>query len=640
VLAPPYDRATTTMAGFAMCSRCADEYADPRDRRVHAQPVCCPDCGPQLWLETPGAAPLGGERALAQARRLLAGGAVVAVKGLGGYHLACDAGDDGVVRLLRERKNRGDKPFAVLVPDVEAARALCRVDDAAAAALAGHHRPILLLPRRGPASSAVAGAVAPGNPDLGLMLPPTALHQLLLGLPGDPPGPPALVLTSGNLSGEPLATDDDEARARLVGIADAWLGHDREIHVPCDDSVVRIVGGAELPVRRSRGYAPLPVPLPFEAPPALAVGGDLKNTFCVAEGRHAWLSAHLGDMDDLATQRALDRATAHLQELVGVCPDALVADRHPGYRSRRWAHDHAAGRPVSEVQHHHAHVASTMVEHAVAPGTPVVGFAFDGTGYGDDGAVWGGEVLVADYAAYKRVAHLRYVPLPGGDAGVANACRMALSHLTAAGLGWDPEIPAVAACSPTEVALLRRQLDTGFACTPTSSMGRLFDAVASLTGVRHRVGYEAQAAIELEGAARSAPRGSGEPYRFAVGGPEIDPAPVVAAVVRDVLSGTPTPVVARRFHEAVAELVLDVAREQRVRTSVATVTLSGGVFLNALLTELCESRLGADGFRVLRHHRVPPSDAGLALGQLAVHAHRPPPDDEAVRPPEREITCV
>ena len=532
----------------------------------------------------------------------------------------------------------------MLVPDLATAGQVCRVDDPAAALLEGHHRPIVLLPRAvGPDRLELADGVAPDNPDLGLMLPPTALHQLLLGLPGDPTGPRALVLTSGNLAGEPIVTDDDEARLRLAGLADAWLGHDRAIHVPCDDSVVRVVAGSELPVRRSRGYAPLPVRLPFDTGPVIGVGGDLKNTFGLAEGRYAWLSAHVGDMDDLATQLAFERASGHLESLVGVTPRSLASDRHPAYRSRRWALDHRADRPLTQVQHHHAHVASTMVENAVAPGERVIGVAFDGTGYGDDGAVWGGEVLVADYASYDRVAHLAYVPLPGGDAGVANPCRMALSHLAAAGIDWDPRLPAVAACSPDELALLGRQLETGFACAPTSSMGRLFDAVASLVGCRHRVGYEAQAAIELEGLARQAPTADGG-YAFGTGRPAVDCAPVVAGVVADVLAGVPAEVVAQRFHRAVADLVLDQARRLRDDQGLESVTLSGGVYLNAVLTELCDRSLTAAGFRVLRHHRVPPSDAGLALGQLAVHAHQHRTgggtDHQAATPPEQEETCA
>jgi hydrogenase maturation protein HypF len=354
----------------------------------------------------------------------------------------------------------------------------------------------------------------------------------------------------------------------------------------------------------------------------LAVGADLKNTFCLAEGRLAWLSAHVGDMDDLATLRAFGTAEAHLEELTGVRPAALAVDRHPAYRSRRWAVEHAKGRPVHGVQHHHAHVASTMAEHGVVTGERVIGVAFDGTGYGDDGAVWGGEVLVADYDGYERAAHLRYVALPGGDAGVRNPCRMALSHLHAAGVAWDPGLPCVAACTPTERAILARQLDTGLRCTPTSSMGRLFDAVSSLAGVCHRTLYEAEAAMRFEGLARDAIAACDSPYTFALNAALADPRPVLAAAAADVLAGVGAPVVAARFHLAVVALVADLAADLRERTGVDTVALSGGVFLNVLLTTLCADRLERDGFRVLRHRLVPPSDAGLALGQLVIAARR------------------
>ncbi|MER5971972.1 carbamoyltransferase HypF [Streptomyces sp. NPDC002055] len=650
----PYDRARTTMARFPMCADCAREYEDPADRRFHAQPVACNACGPRLRLvrgrsgtgpeaSGPDGAPgprnvtggqgvpaedgLTGEDALAEARRLLASGAVVAVKGLGGYHLACDAGDPEAVATLRRRKNRGDKPFAVMTRSLTTVEQLAHAGPAERDLLTGRRRPVVLLRRRTPApgAPAVADAVAPGSPDLGFLLPYTPLHQLLLGLPGDPEGPPVLVMTSGNRSGEPIVTDDAEALTRLYGLADAWLTHDRPIHVPCDDSVVRVCGGEELPVRRSRGYAPFPVALPVPVEPVLAVGGDLKNTFCVADGRYAWLSAHVGDMDDLSTLHAFEAATGHLRALTSVTPVVTVADRHPGYRSAQWAGRTAAGRPLRRVQHHHAHVASTMAEHGLDGSAPVIGVAFDGTGYGDDAAVWGGEVLLADYDGFERFAHLAYVPLPGGDAAVRNPYRMALSHLRAAGLPWDEDLPCTAACRPGELRLLGRQLDRNLNCVPTSSMGRLFDAVSSLAGVRHRVDYEAQAAMELENAALERTADCGPGYRFAVrdgaGGPLLaDPAPVLAAVIRDLRSGAGPGEVAARFHLAVAGLVGEICAAAREATGLSTVALTGGVFCNAVLTTACAEHLGADGFTVLRHRKVPPNDGGLALGQVMVAA--------------------
>ena len=404
--------------------------------------------------------------------------------------------------------------------------------------------------------------------------------------------------------------------SRLSDLADAWLAHDRPIHVPCDDSVTRAVAGVESPIRRSRGRAPLPLALPFETPPALAVGADLKNTFCLAEGRLAWMSGHVGDMDDLSTLTAFTEAEDHLEMLTGVSPRRSRLIAIPAYRSRRWALEHAQGRPVEEVQHHHAHVASTMAENGVTA-RQVLGVAFDGTGFGDDGAAWGGEFLVADYTSYRRAAHLAYVALPGGDAGVRNPCRMALSHLHSAGLDWDDDLPCVRACDDVELSLLARQLESGLRCVPTSSMGRLFDAVASIAGICHRAGYDAQAAMELE--ARARPYAGVTGYAFGDGA---DPGPVVAAAAADVLAGADPGLVAARFQRAVVDLVVDVLDRLREQTGLGTATLSGGVFLNAFLTSACAEALGGAGFEVLRHTKVPASDAGIALGQVAVLAHR------------------
>ncbi|MGW3497627.1 carbamoyltransferase HypF [Streptomyces sp. NPDC001020] len=635
----PYDRVHTTMAGFPMCPDCAREYTDPADRRFHAQPVACPSCGPRLRLLL--GRPDGGgpprqvappADPVAEARALLAGGAIVAIKGLGGYHLACDATDPAAVTLLRRRKARGDKPFAVMAAGIEDIEHLVRLCPKERSLLTGVTRPIVLLRRHTgsppvPEAPQPAETVAPGSPDLGVMLPYTPVHHLLLGLPCDTAGPRLLVMTSGNVSGEPIVTDDEEALSRLAHLADAWLTHDRPIHVPCDDSVVRVCDGEPLIVRRARGYAPLPVPLPVPVRPALAVGGDLKNVFCLGEGRRAWLSAHIGDMDDLATQRAFERATAQLESITPVRPMVLAADRHPAYRSARWADRNAAGRPVVRVQHHHAHVAAAMAENGLDGSRPVIGVAFDGTGYGDDGAVWGGEVLLADYDGFTRFGHLAYVPLPGGDAAVHRPYRMALAHLRAAGLDWSDRLACTTACPTDELRVLTRQLERNLNCVPTSSMGRLFDAVSSVAGVCQRAGYEAQAAVELEAAALRAPADDTTAYAFAMlparpgGGPvRADPAPVLAAVVDDLCAGTPPAVVAARFHRAVTGLVHHLCLRARERHGVDTVALTGGVFLNSLLSSACAEALRADGFTVLRHHLVPPGDGGLALGQLMVAA--------------------
>ncbi|WP_235463202.1 carbamoyltransferase HypF [Frankia sp. BMG5.23] len=636
----PYDRPATTMARFAMCPVCEREYSDPADRRFHAQPIACPACGPRLEFVSPLGAPRTGEDALAAARRLLADGGVLAVKGVGGYHLACVATDPTAVTTLRRRKRRGGKPFAVMVHDLAAARALAHVDEREAALLTDPARPIVLVRRRRDGRPALADSVAPDNPDLGLLLPYTPVHHLLLGLPGEPvplhrtvgtAGWPPLVMTSGNLGGEPIAAEDTDALRRLAPLVDGWLRHDRPIRVPCDDSVVRVVDGAPSPVRRSRGYAPLPVPLPFEVPPTLAVGADLKNTCGLGAGRSAWLSGHIGDMDDLATLRAFDAAERHLEHLTGVTPRQLVTDAHPGYRSRQWAVRHAAGRPIRTVQHHHAHVAALMAEHGLDGTRPVVGFAFDGTGYGPDRAVWGGEVLIADYRGFRRFAHLGYVPLAGGDAAVRRPCRMALAHLHAAGVRWDPTLPPVVACPQPERRVLTHQLASGLGCVPTSSMGRLFDAVSSLLGIRHEVDFEAQAAIELEARARTAAGGGAddrERHAFALRGQGlgrpliIDPAPVIRAMVRDLSAGLAVDIAAVRFHIAVVAMIVDLARRARGEVGLDLVGLTGGVFQNAVLTTAASRALHAGGFTVLRHARVPPNDGGIALGQLLVAAAR------------------
>ncbi|MFB6846968.1 carbamoyltransferase HypF [Streptomyces sp. NPDC056373] len=616
----PYDRAVTTMAGFRMCAACAREYGDPLDRRFHAQPVACPDCGPRLRLVPAAGSGVRPDRdagALASARALLAAGKIVAVKGLGGYHLACDAGDARAVDTLRSRKARGGKPFAVMCADLDEVRRLAEVSSSELAALTGPRRPIVLLRRR-PETNGLAPGVCPGSPHLGVMLPYTPVHTLLFGLPGDPPGPRVLVMTSGNRSGEPIVTDDDEALTRLAGLADAWLAHDRTIASPCDDSLLRVrPDGTEQVLRRSRGYVPRPLRLPVPVRPALAVGGDLKNALCLGAGDQAWFGPHIGDMGDLTTLEAARRADAHLRALTGVSPELVAADRHPGYHSTRWASRLAGHAPVP-VQHHHAHIASAMAGHGLDGTTPVIGVAFDGTGYGDDGTVWGGEILLADYTGFRRYARLSPAPLPGGDAGVANPCRLALARLWAAGLPWDPDLPCVTACPPRELAVLQQQLSGGLACVPTSSMGRLFDAVSSLVGVCHRAGYEAQAALELEAAAASV--WDADPSAYAFTG-DLDPAPVLGALIADLRRGTPAAVLAARFHRGVAQAVTGICRRARQDTGLTTAALSGGVFANALLEEECARLLSANGFAVLRHCEVPPNDGGLALGQLVVAAH-------------------
>lgn len=617
----PYDRPATTMAGFPMCDDCAAEYHDAGDRRFHAQPLACPACGPILTFQPlprvapfpPASRPIPArespsDAAIDAARAALTDGRVVAVKGVGGYHLACDATSERAVAALRARKARGGKPFAVMARDLDAARLLAEIDDDEAAILTSGARPVVLLRRR--PGAAVVDGVAPGSPWLGILLPYTPVHHLLLEHGA------TLVLTSANRSDEPICFTDDDAATRLTALADAVLDHDRPIHVPCDDSVVRVVDGQELPIRRSRGYAPLPVDLGRAVPPVLAVGGELKNTFCLTDGRLAFCSAHVGDMGTLETQRAYERAVGQLTGLRAQ-PVRLAADLHPAYRTRAWAEDHAGDRPLDLVQHHHAHVVSLLAEHGRL-GEPIVGVAYDGTGYGTDGTVWGGEILRLgpDSHRFVRTAHLAPVLLPGGDAAVRNPRRMALSHLRSAGIAWDADLPPVAACDAAELRLLASQLDSGTGCVPTTSMGRLFDAVASLLGVRHTVTYEGQAAIELEALAAEHPAA----IRMGCDGGVLDPAPLLRGLVDGLRAGVPRAELAWAFHHAVAIVTVEMVTQ--VSDGVRLAGLTGGVFQNVLLLRLARQRLQEAGFTVLVHRVVPPNDGGLALGQAAVSVLR------------------
>ena len=554
---------------------------------------------------------LAGVGGLVPARELLRTGGIVAIKGLGGFHLAVDATDDAAVTRLRTRKHRPDKPLAVMVPDLDAARRLVHLDPAEARLLSSPARPVLLARRR--ADARLAPSVAPDNPMLGVMLAYTPVHHLLLAELDIP-----LVMTSANVSGEPIVFRDADIDTQVGPVADALLTNDRPIVAPCDDSVVRMAGQHLLPVRRARGYAPVPVAFEGGRRAALAVGGELKNTFCLTDGDHAWVSPHIGDMGALATLRTFEQTVARFQTMCGVEPQVIATDAHPGYVTSRWARRAGPAEAIHEVQHHHAHVAAVMAEHRLPPATPVLGFAFDGTGYGHDGTIWGGEVLRATAHAADRLAHLVPVPLPGGDAAIEHPARIALAHLRAAGVTVDETIPAVAAIPPDQRRLLDRQFTSGFGCVPTTSMGRLFDAVASIVGLRHAISYEAQAAIDLEHAARDN-REAAAAYAFDLDGPHLDQRPVVAAIAADVRAGRSVAAIADGFHTAVAHAVCGLA--DRHATDGQVVVLSGGVFQNALLTERTVARLRDRGHDVRTHRLVPPNDGGLALGQAFIATH-------------------
>ena len=437
--------------------------------------------------------------------------------------------------------------------------------------------------------------------------PPTTHHPPLT----------ALVMTSGNYSNEPIVKDNDEALTKLGELADGFLLHNRDIYVPCDDSVIRVFEGHELPIRRSRGYAPFPVHLPMAVRPTLGVGGELKNTFCLATNHAAFMSQHIGDMENLETLQAFTQAVTHFQTIFDIAPEIVVCDRHPGYLSSQWAREQGDKVRLVQVQHHHAHLAGLLAEHGLDGREPVIGFCFDGTGYGTDGAIWGGELLLADYAGFRRRSYLRYIPLPGGDAAVKHPSRTALAHLWAAGVEWDPALPPVAATTETERRIFQRQFATGFNTVPTSSMGRLFDAVAALAGVRQTATYEAQAAIEFEALAGESTR---MPYHFALtaDGESFDAAPVIQAIAQDVLQGVPVAQIAVGFHQTVVDLIVELSLRVRQEEKLTTVALSGGVFQNVLLLRLAVTRLRDAGFQVLTHRLTPPNDGGLALGQVMI----------------------
>jgi hydrogenase maturation protein HypF len=601
VIGVPYDRCATTMAGFPMCAACAAEYHDPANRRFHAQPTCCPACGPTLRFT--GAD--GGDPVTA-AVAALRDGAIVAVKGLGGYHLAALAtgpvGEAATARL-RARKHREDKPFALLVADVAAARGLVEVEPAAEELLTSRRRPIVLLPRLA-GDARVAAAVAPGNDHLGVLLPYTPLHHLLAAELAEP-----IVLTSGNVSDEPIAYTDDDALDRLAPIADGFLTHDRPIHMRADDSVLRVLDGMPMPIRRSRGYAPEPLALAWPAPrPVLGCGAELKSTFCLARGAHAFISQHIGDLENLETLRSYAEGIRHFRRLFDVEPQVYAHDLHPEYLSTKHALE-AEGVQLVGVQHHHAHVAACLADNGVAG--PVIGVACDGLGYGTDGTLWGGEVLVASLTGFRRAAHLAPVPMPGGVAAVREPWRMAAAQLRAVGRSWPPMARRHAA----RWAQLGAVLDAGVNCPLTSSAGRLFDAVSALLGLRDRVNYEGQAAIELEQLVDHAEAGA---YPARLDGGLIQGSDLVCGVLDDLERGVQPGRIAARFHNGVVDVLGRACAAVRRDTGLGTVALSGGVFQNVVLTRRLGARLRADGFAVLVHRRVPCNDAGISLGQVAV----------------------
>jgi hydrogenase maturation protein HypF len=666
----PYDRPNTTMASFDLCEDCLSQYLNPQDRRFHAQPVACSKCGPQVWLEMvdnfasiddqhfteQSKSAIQDDNSIRITQTLLREGAIVAIKGLGGFHLACDAQNKIAVNELRQRKMRVDKPFALMMPDMKTVDQHCFVSDEERKLLESREKPIVILQRRH--DSNIAEQVAPNQNTLGVMLPYTPLHYLLFAdwdrlerddqtisdnHRGNTLLPLVLVLTSGNLSEEPIATDNQEARVRLKSLADAFLMHNRPIHIRTDDSVLRVFekNGQSYHshfihqyLRRSRGYSPHPVRLPWNSRPILATGAELKNTFCLARDQYAFLSHHIGDLENYETLCAFEDGINHFERIFLIHPEIIAYDLHPDYLSTRYALDRSNQEGLSHVgvQHHHAHIAACMVEHRLPASAEVIGVAFDGTGYGADGAIWGGEFLLTNYRDFERMYHLSYTPLPGGDLAVKEPWRMALAWLYKAGVEWESFFPPVRHImdnkeNPNQVLVtLSHQIKSGLNSPPTSSIGRLFDAVSALIGVRQEVNYEAQAAIEMEQLIDPHEFGS---YPFglpnddhSVENPGIDATPMIRELVDDIKSGIDAGVMSARFHRGLADMICQICLDMRNKSSVNTVALSGGVWHNLALLSYTYKNLQEQDFTVLIHDKIPPNDGGISIGQAAVAFHK------------------
>ena len=613
----PYDRPMTTMAPFTMCPECQSEYDDPMNRRFHAQPNCCPQCGPHVELQDGTGKRIDSGEPIRRSVELLKQGKIVAVKGIGGFLLACDATNEEAVRRLRHRKRRTFKPFAVMMENLEAVREACPVSAEEETLLTSPKAPIVLLRVGDPLP--VAPSVAPNLRYLGIMLPYTPLHHLLMKEAACP-----LVMTSGNLSEEPIVGDNGEALEKLAAIADVFLVHNRDIYARCDDSVVMVAGDEVCLIRRARGYAPDPIPLPFKALEVLACGAEYKNTFCITKDQYAFTSQHVGDMDNLETLSHFEKMLALYRKLFRLDPKIVACDMHPDYLATRYARELEARDSAIRlvpVQHHHAHIASCMVENSVTE--PVLGVAFDGTGYGEDGTIWGSEFLLVDYDRFTRLGHLEYVPLPGGDAAVKRPYRIALSYLYRL-LGEDAlsrEFPFLRELDPFEIRLVREQIDKRINSPMTCSAGRLFDGVSALLGICKEIDYEGQAAIELEMA------GTGEDfdgflYPFHTeeqnGLKVIRLKELLEGVTDDLLQGLPKALISVRFHHTVAQIIADVCGGLAREHQISKVALSGGVFQNRMLLNLARTRLHAEGLQVLTHRHVPCNDGCIALGQAVV----------------------
>jgi hydrogenase maturation protein HypF len=609
----PYDRPKTTMAGFSLCKNCRREYEDPRDRRFHAQPVACPDCGPQVWLESGGKHLAEKETAIQQSRAWLHAGKILAVKGLGGFHLACDASNSIAVDNLRSRKKRSDKPFALMAFSLEIIRKYCEISAAEENLLTSPQHPIVLLRKK--AGITLAEGVAPGQSSLGFMLPYTPLHFLLLE--PEPGFPEVFVMTSGNLSEEPVAFVDNEAIQRLSGIADGFLMNNRPIHMRVDDSVTRVFEGQLYPIRRSRGYAPQSIPLPTSLHQILACGAELKNTFCLTRESQAFLSHHIGDLENYETLNSFETGIEHFKNLFRITPELIAADLHPDYLSSKYAveRSEALALPLIRVQHHHAHLAACLVDNGWDSDESVIGLTFDGTGLGLDNVIWGGEVLIGNYRAFSRRFHLSELPLPGGDSAIRHPSKIALAYLLASGLDYPETLaPATSLCYE-ERTVLRSQIEHKINTPLTTSMGRLFDAVSAMIGIRQAATYEGQAAIELEAICDPS---EPDAYTIPFDGDTILIKPLLEQILQDWSSSIPQTAISARFHNGLARLSVELCKQIRSETSLETVALSGGVWQNMTLLTKTLALLRQEGFHPLIHRQVPTNDGGISLGQVMI----------------------
>ena len=607
----PYDRPYTSMASFRMCPECQREYDDPADRRFHAQPNACPQCGPQIWYEdTQETNHLEeGHKSIERLAEDLLQGKIAAIKGLGGFHLAVDAFNDEAVQRLRDRKNREEKPLAIMLNNMVSIKKLCKVNEKEEQLLSSPQRPIVLLEKRG--QEGVSARVAPGNRRLGVMLPYTPLHYIIFRelekrLPGKIA---ALVMTSANLSEEPIAISNEEARRRLSNIADRFLMHNREILVRGDDSVLILPDKDPLFLRRSRGYVPRPVFLKEEGPSVLAVGGELKNTVCLTKGNRAFLSQHIGDLENLRANDFFEEAVAHLRRILEIHPRAIACDMHPAYFSTQWA-ENQKELPLFRVQHHHAHLASVLAERHIDE--PVIGIILDGSGYGYDKTIWGGEILIADFTQMQRYAWLQPLPLPGGETAIKQPWRTAVSYLHAA---FGNDLPGLPFFKNKPVESILQMLDKGINSPLTSSCGRLFDAVAAMSGGRTEIRYEAQAAIELTQAVTALPDAI---YDFEISAGQILLTPLIRSLVKDLILKKSFSYIAGKFHQTLISLFRKIALQARKDTTISKVVLSGGVLQNEILINGLTRALERQNFSVFNQRLVPPNDGGIALGQAAV----------------------